>query len=54
MQLFCKERGFLSCECMRQCHRHYCQVSPERPWEYDCTSFRETHGEQLAELAACH
>jgi hypothetical protein len=43
-QLFCKERALMSCECIRQCHAHYCKPLEKLPWVYDCTNFRAPHG----------
>jgi hypothetical protein len=43
LQMWCKEHARLSCECMRQCHAHYCNEENGDPAE--CVSFREPHSE---------
>jgi hypothetical protein len=43
-QLFCKEQARMSCECLRQCHAHYCNASTIDPGNYDCISYREPLG----------
>jgi hypothetical protein len=53
VQLFCKEQALQSCECLRQCHAHYCTASDVRPWEYTCTAFRALHGEHGRGQGAC-
>jgi hypothetical protein len=43
LQIWCKEHARLSCECLRQCHAHYCNEEDGDP--SDCISYREPHSE---------